>query len=81
MLCGIEREACRTLNLIRIGHAICLHGVIRRGARLDGIRAGAIAGNGVGLVQIKRCAVDGLAQIIDLLHKQTVLDVRKVDHG
>ena len=81
MLCGIEREACCTLNLIRIGHAICLHGVIRRGAGLDGIRAGAIAGNVLGLVQIKRCAVHRLAQVIDLLYKQTVLYVREVDHG
>ena len=77
----IEREACSTLNLIRIGHAVCLHGVIRRGIGLDGIRAGTIAGNVVGFVQFKRCAVHGLAQVIDLLHKQTVLNVRKVDHG
>ena len=77
----IEREARSALNLIRIGHAICLHGVIRRGTRVDCIRAGAIAGNVLGLVQLKRRAVHGLAQVIDLLHKQTVLNVRKVDHG
>ena len=81
LLCRIEREACGALNVIRIGHAVCLHGVIRRGAGLDGIRAGAIAGNVLGLVQIKRRAVHRLAQVVDLLHKQTVLNVRKVDHG
>ena len=81
MLCGIEREACSALNLIRIGHAICLHGVIRRGVGVNDIFAGAINGNVLGLVQLKRRAVHGLTQVIDLLHKQTVLNVRKVDHG
>ena len=50
MICRIEREACGTLYVIRIGHAVCLHGVIRRGAGFNGIRAGAIAGNILGLV-------------------------------
>ena len=81
MVYGIEREARRVLNLIRVGQAIRLHGVIRRGARPNGIGARAIAGNVVCLVQLKRCAVDGLTQVVDLLHKQTVLNVRKVDHG
>ena len=76
----IEWEACSTLNVIRIGHAICLHGVIRRGAGFNGIRAGTIAGNVRGLVQLKRRAVHGLAQVVNLLHKQTVLNVGEVDH-
>ena len=80
MLCRIEREACSTLNVIRIGHAVCLHGVIRLGTRFNGIRAGAIAGNILGLVQLKRRAVHGLAQVVNLLHKQTVLNVGEVDH-
>ena len=80
MIIRIEREACSTLNVIRIGHAICLHGVIRLGTGLDGIRAGAIASNVLGLVQLKRRAVHGLAQVVDLLHKQTILDVGEVDH-
>ena len=80
MLCRIEWEACSTLNVIRIGHAVCLHGVIRRGAGFNGIRAGAIAGNILGLVQLKRRVVHGLAQVVDLLHKQAVLDVSEVDH-
>ena len=50
MLCRIEREACSTLYAIRIGHAVCLHDVIRLGAGFNGIRAGAIAGNILGLV-------------------------------
>ena len=80
MLCRIEREACSALNVIRIGHAVCLHGVIRRGAGFNGIRVGAIAGNVLGLVQLKRRAVHGLAQVVNLLHKQTVLNVGEVDH-
>ena len=81
MLCRIEREACSTLNVIRIVHAVCLHGVIRLGTRFNGVRAGTIAGNVLGLVQLKRRAVRGLAQLVDLLHKQTVLNVREVNHG
>ena len=50
MLIRIEREACSTLYVIRIGHAVCLHDVIRLGAGFNGIRAGAIAGNILGLV-------------------------------
>ena len=69
MLCRIEWEACSTLNVIRIGHAVCLHGVIRLGTRFNGIRAGTIAGNVLGLVQLKRCTVHGLAQVVNLLHK------------
>ena len=80
MLCRIEWEACSTLNVIRIGHAVCLHGVIRRGAGFNGICAGAIAGNVLGLVQLKRRAVHGLVQVVDLLHKQAVLNVGEVDH-
>ena len=80
MLCRIEREACSTLNVIRIGHAVCLHGVIRLGTRFNGIRAGTIADNVLGLVQLKRRAVHGLAQVVNLLHKQTILDVGEVNH-
>ena len=80
IICRIEWEACSALNVIRIGHAVCLHGVIRRGTGLDGIRAGTIAGNVLGLVQLKRRAVHGLAQVVNLLHKQTVLNVGEVDH-
>ena len=80
MLCRIEREACSTLNVIRIGHAVCLHGVIRLGTRFNGIRAGTIADNALGFVQLKRRAVHGLAQVVNLLHKQTILDVGEVDH-
>ena len=80
MLCRIEREACSALNVIRIGHAVCLHGVIRLGTRFNGIRSRTIAGNVLGLVQLKRCAVHGLVQAVNLLHKQTILDVGEVDH-
>ena len=76
----IEWKACRTLNLIRIGRVVRLHGVIRLGTGLDGIRAGAIASNVLGLVQLKRRVVHGLAQVVNLLHKQTVLNVGEVDH-
>ena len=81
MLCRIEREACGALNVIRIGHTVCLHGVIRLGTRFNGIRAGTIAGNVLGLVQLKRRAVHGLAQVVNLLHKQTILDIGEVNHG
>ena len=81
MLCRIEREACGALNIIRIGHAVCLHGVIRLGTRFNGIGFRAIADNVLGLVQIKRRAVHRLAQVIDLLYKQTVLHVGEVDYG
>ena len=80
MLFRIEREACGTLNLIRIGRVLRLHGVIRLGTRLNGIRAGTVAGNVLGLVQLKRCAVHGLVQVVNLLHKQTILDVGEVNH-
>ena len=80
MLCRIEREACGTLNLIRIGRVLRLHGVIRLGARFNGIRAGTIADNVLGLVQLKLRVVHGPAQVVNLLHKQTILDVGEVDH-
>ena len=76
----IEWEACRTLNLIRIGRVVRLHGVIRLGTGLDGIRAGAIASNVLSLVQLKRRVVHGLTQVVNLLYKQTVLNVGEVDH-
>ena len=80
VICRIDREACGALDLIRVAHAVRLHGVIRRGTGLDGIRAGTIAGNVLGLVQLKRRAVHGLAQVVNLLHKQTVLNIGEVDH-
>lgn len=76
----IEWEACHTLNLIRIGRVLRLHGVIRLGVGFNGIRFRTIAGNVFGLVQLKRRAVHGLVQVVDLLHKQAVLNVGEVDH-
>ena len=46
----IEWEARRALNLIRIGRVVRPHGVIWLGTRFNGIRAGTIAGNILGLV-------------------------------
>ena len=80
VVCRIKWEACHTLNLIRIDRVLRLHGVIRLGTRFNGIRAGTIAGNVFGLVQLKRRAVHGLVQVVDLLHKQAVLNVGEVDH-
>ena len=80
MVFRIEWEACHTLNLIRIGRVLRLHGVIRLGVGSNGIRFRTIAGNVFGLVQLKRRVVHGLAQVVNLLHKQTVLNVGEVDH-
>ena len=80
VVCRIKWEACHALNLIRIDRVLRLHGVIRLGTRFNGIRAGTIAGNVFGLVQLKRRAVHGLVQVVDLLHKQAVLNVGEVDH-
>ena len=65
----IEWKACHTLNLIRIGRVLRLHGVIRLGTRFNGIRAGTIADNVLGLVQLKLRVVHGPAQVVNLLHK------------
>ena len=69
VVCRIKWEACHTLNLIRIGRVLRLHGVIRLGTRFNGIRTGTIADNVLGLVQLKLRVVHGPAQVVNLLHK------------